>query len=95
MIFRQLIDKESSTYTYLLADHDSNEAVLIDPVREQFQRDISCSRSSDSPFGIRLKHTCMPIMSRHRVSFAKSWAQSQGVNQRRSRLCQPTCPIWR
>ena len=39
MIFRQLIDKESSTYTYLLADPDSKEALLIDPVREQFQRD--------------------------------------------------------
>ncbi|MFN3587231.1 MAG: MBL fold metallo-hydrolase [Moraxellaceae bacterium] len=34
MIFRQLFDKQSSTYTYLLADEESREAVLIDPVRE-------------------------------------------------------------
>ncbi len=40
MFFRQLIDRESSTYTYLLADEDTREAVLIDPVREQTERDI-------------------------------------------------------
>ena len=31
-IFRQLFDKDSSTYTYLLADPATKEAVLIDPV---------------------------------------------------------------
>ncbi|MGB1221572.1 MAG: MBL fold metallo-hydrolase [Alcanivoracaceae bacterium] len=35
MIFRQLFDQTSSTYTYLLADELSREAVLIDPVQEQ------------------------------------------------------------
>lgn len=35
MIFRQLFDKNSSTYTYLLADEDSREAVMIDPVIEE------------------------------------------------------------
>lgn len=35
MIFRQLFDQESWTYTYLLADADSREAVLIDPVKGQ------------------------------------------------------------
>jgi glyoxylase-like metal-dependent hydrolase (beta-lactamase superfamily II) len=34
MLFRQLFDRDSSTYTYLLADTDSREAVLIDPVRD-------------------------------------------------------------
>ncbi len=32
MLFRQLFDHESYTYTYLLADEVSREAVLIDPV---------------------------------------------------------------
>lgn len=32
MIFRQLFDRESSTYTYLLGCQDSREALLIDPV---------------------------------------------------------------
>lgn len=40
MIVRQLFDKESSTYTYLIADPNSREAALIDPVREQIERDL-------------------------------------------------------
>ena len=32
MIFRQLFERESYTYTYLLGDEQTREAVLIDPV---------------------------------------------------------------
>src|SRR5512143_3137764 len=39
MLFRQLFDLGSSTYTYLLADEESRDAILIDPVFEQFARD--------------------------------------------------------
>ena len=39
MIFRQLFDPQSSTYTYLLGDPQTREAVLIDPVFEQANRD--------------------------------------------------------
>ena len=41
MIFRQLFDPQSSTYTYLLADPGTREAVLIDPVFEQARRDAA------------------------------------------------------
>jgi sulfur dioxygenase len=41
MIFRQLFDSQSSTYTYLLADPATREAVLIDPVFEQARRDAA------------------------------------------------------
>ncbi|MBI1397015.1 MAG: MBL fold metallo-hydrolase [Betaproteobacteria bacterium] len=41
MIFRQLFDPQSSTYTYLLGDDRSREAVLIDPVFEQARRDAA------------------------------------------------------
>lgn len=44
MLFRQLFDAGSSTYTYLLADPISREAVLIDPVFEQHQRDLALLR---------------------------------------------------
>ncbi|XP_037070100.1 persulfide dioxygenase ETHE1 homolog, mitochondrial-like [Pollicipes pollicipes] len=37
--FRQLFDRESCTYTYLLADVASKEAVIIDPVIELSDRD--------------------------------------------------------
>lgn len=40
MLFRQLFDKESSTYTYLIADLKTAEAVLVDPVLEQVDRDL-------------------------------------------------------
>lgn len=39
MLFRQLFDPQSSTYTYLLAD--GGEAVLVDPVFEQARRDAA------------------------------------------------------
>jgi glyoxylase-like metal-dependent hydrolase (beta-lactamase superfamily II)/rhodanese-related sulfurtransferase len=39
LIFRQMFDPQSSTYTYLLADPKIGEAVLIDPVFEQAMRD--------------------------------------------------------
>lgn len=42
MIFRQLFDAASSTYTYLLAD--GGEAVLIDSVFEQVRRDAALLR---------------------------------------------------
>jgi len=41
LIFRQLFDPESATYTYLLADSDAGEAVLVDPVYEQVRRDAA------------------------------------------------------
>lgn len=37
--FRQLFDEKSWTYSYLLGDINSKEAVLIDPVLEQAKRD--------------------------------------------------------
>ena len=41
LIFRQLFDPPSSTYTYLLADGNSRQAVIIDPVFEQVRRDAA------------------------------------------------------
>jgi glyoxylase-like metal-dependent hydrolase (beta-lactamase superfamily II)/rhodanese-related sulfurtransferase len=41
LIFRQMFDAQSSTYTYLLADSESRACVLIDPVFEQARRDAS------------------------------------------------------
>src|ERR1700751_6205303 len=38
MIFRQLFDSVSSTYTYLLASRRGGEALIIDPVLEKVDR---------------------------------------------------------
>jgi glyoxylase-like metal-dependent hydrolase (beta-lactamase superfamily II) len=40
MLFRQLFDPQTSTYTYLIADAQTREAVLVDPVLEQVERDL-------------------------------------------------------
>ena len=47
LIFRQLFDAPSSTYTYLLADSRSREALLIDPVFEQVNRDAALLNELD------------------------------------------------
>ncbi len=44
MIFRQLYDNVSSTYTYLLADEATLNAIIIDSVFEQHERDIALIR---------------------------------------------------
>ena len=33
MLFRQLLDPETGTYTYLIADLATKEAVLVDPLK--------------------------------------------------------------
>ncbi len=52
LIFRQLFDSKSSTYTYLLADEESGEAILIDPVFEQIRRDLALLNE----LGLKLTH---------------------------------------
>jgi glyoxylase-like metal-dependent hydrolase (beta-lactamase superfamily II) len=53
MLFRQLFDPETSTYTYLIADEASREAALIDPVRELVARDTQLLEE----LGLRLRFT--------------------------------------
>ena len=53
MMFRQLFDLASSTYTYLLADVQTREAVLVDTVFEQHARDAALVRE----LGLTLLYT--------------------------------------
>ncbi len=53
MIFRQLVERESSTYTYLLGCPDTGRAVLIDPVVETLERDLGALQE----LGLRLAYT--------------------------------------
>jgi len=53
MIFRQLFDEKSWTYTYLLADEATKDAVLIDPVYERHERDLALVRE----LGLTLRYT--------------------------------------
>lgn len=53
MIFRQLFEPTSSTYTYLLASASSGQAVLIDPVYDTIERDLALI----SDLGLELAYT--------------------------------------
>lgn len=44
MLFRQLFDYATWTYTYLIADLTTKEAILVDPVIEQVERDLNLIR---------------------------------------------------
>lgn len=52
IIFYQLLELESSTYTYLLADQATKEAVIIDSVLETVERDLKLIRE----LGVELKY---------------------------------------
>lgn len=52
MLFRQLLDLETNTYTYLIADLQTKEALLVDSVLEQVNRD----RQLLSELGLTLKY---------------------------------------
>lgn len=47
MLFRQLFERESSTYTYLIAARKGGEALLIDPVKEETDRYLQLIRELD------------------------------------------------
>jgi len=49
----QLFDTTSSTYTYVLFDENTREAVIIDPVDEQVERDLAVLRQ----YGLKLLWT--------------------------------------
>src|SRR5207245_9181806 len=53
MVFRQLFEPASSTYTYLIACDETREAVLIDPVLETVERDLALL----DELGLSLKYT--------------------------------------
>ena len=52
LIFRQLFDQESSTYSYLFGDPEKKEAVIIDAVYEHVKRD----RALLEELGLQLVH---------------------------------------
>ena len=50
--FRQLFDRDTWTYTYMLFDPETLEGVIIDPVKEKFERDLQLLEE----LGIELKY---------------------------------------
>ena len=76
MIFRQLFDQQSLTYTYLLGDIATREAVLIDPVFEQARRDAALL----SELGLKLAWTLETHVHADHVTAA--WLHKQRLGSR-------------
>lgn len=76
MLFRQLYDAASSTYTYLLADPRTREAVLIDPVFEKHQRDAALVRE------LELKLVCTLDTHCHADHVTGAWLMHQALGSR-------------
>ncbi|HTE13938.1 MAG TPA: MBL fold metallo-hydrolase [Burkholderiales bacterium] len=76
MIFRQLFDPQSSTYSYLLGDERTSEAVLIDPVFEQARRD----RALIAELGVTLRFTVETHVHADHVTGA--WLLKQRLGSR-------------
>jgi glyoxylase-like metal-dependent hydrolase (beta-lactamase superfamily II)/rhodanese-related sulfurtransferase len=74
MLFRQLFDLNSFTYTYLLADETTREALLIDPVYEQFERDRALLRE----LGLTLRYTLETHVHADHVTAAWRLAHTLG-----------------
>ena len=61
MLFRQLFDYSTWTYTYLIADGATREAAVVDPVLEQVERDYKLLNE----LGLVLKY-CLETRGRQR-----------------------------
>jgi len=73
LLFRQLFDAPTGTFTYLLADVASGEGVLIDAVFEQHERDLSLIRE----LGIHLV-ACLDTHA-HADHVTGSWLMQQAT----------------
>lgn len=82
MQVRQLFDQETFTFTYLLIDERTREAVIIDPVREQFERDVLLMRELD----LTLKYVLETHVHADHVTSATQLAERTGALTAASRL---------
>jgi sulfur dioxygenase len=74
MIFRQLFEPASSTYTYLLACPVTRAAVLIDPVAETVDRDLQVV----AELGLRLAYTLETHVHADHITGAAALREASG-----------------
>jgi glyoxylase-like metal-dependent hydrolase (beta-lactamase superfamily II)/rhodanese-related sulfurtransferase len=83
MFFKQLFDPASSTLSYVIADDASHEAVLIDPVIEQVERDVRLVREH----GLELKATLETHVHADHVTGAQALKEATGAQTAVGRGC--------
>jgi glyoxylase-like metal-dependent hydrolase (beta-lactamase superfamily II)/rhodanese-related sulfurtransferase len=74
MLFRQLYDSESGTYTYVVGDEHSREALVIDSVFERFERDRALVRELE----LRVRYTLETHVHADHVTAAWRFKQALG-----------------
>ena len=72
----QLFDPVSSTYSYILFDELGREALIIDPVDVQIERDLATLRQ----FGLRLLWTVETHAHADHITSAGQLAELAGAN---------------
>jgi sulfur dioxygenase len=72
----QLFDPSSCTYTYLLWDDHSREAVIIDPVDEQLERDLAALREH----GLTLRYAIETHTHADHITSAARLAEHTGAH---------------
>lgn len=83
MIFRQLFDPISSTYTYLFADAQSRQAIIVDPVREHARRDLGLIKE----LGLNLVYILESHVHADHVTGANALKQATGAQTGVSQHC--------
>lgn len=87
MIFYQLIEAETSTYTYLLADEITREAVLIDTVLECVERDYKLI----TEMGLTLKYILDTHLHADHITGSGELRQKTGAKVCISSKANVTC----
>ena len=64
MIFKQVFDEKSSTYTYLIASSKGREALIIDPVLENVDEYIKLLKQLDLKL-VKVIDTHIPVSYTH------------------------------
>jgi glyoxylase-like metal-dependent hydrolase (beta-lactamase superfamily II) len=83
MIFRQLFDPVSCTYTYLIGDPISREAIIIDPVYEQVDRDLAVLLEH----GLSLTHVLETHVHADHITGANLLRQKTGARSAVGQAC--------
>jgi len=86
MLFKQLFDQETWTYTYLIADPVSKEAVLIDPVNTHIEVYIDMLTAH----GLQLKYTLETHVHADHITASGLLRQRLGSQTGVSQLCGAT-----
>ncbi|MEJ2106598.1 MAG: MBL fold metallo-hydrolase [Acidiferrobacteraceae bacterium] len=87
MFVRQLFDKDTSTYTYIVADPDSGEAAIIDAVREQTERDTRLIEE----LGFRMKYILETHVHADHVTGASALREHFGAQVALHRIYNAPC----